>query len=353
MKQTTKTLAQLAEYIGAKLYGDTDIIIEGVATLQDAAPGQLSFLHNVRYRSALQNTKASAVILPPEHLSDCPSNALVINNPYFAYSRVAALFYPQEKPKPGIHSSVLIGEGCVISPSASIAANCVIGRGVTLADHVIIGAACVIGDDCQIGEGTELYPNVTLYDRTIIGKNGIVHSGAVLGADGYGITQERGKWHRVPQLGRVIIGDDVDIGANTTIDRGALGDTIIGDDVKLDNQIQIGHNVQIGAHTAIAGCTGIAGSTKIGSYCLIGGGSCINGHIEIADRTAITGMSMITHSISTSGIYSSGTGMQTNREWRKMVSRLRQLDSMTKRLRRLEKSLNLEKLDSEVSKDEY
>lgn len=333
-----QSLQQLAELVSADLRGNGECIITGIAPLNSAEDGQISFLHNPKYIKYLQQTQASAVILAPEHADKCTVNTLVVADPYYAYAKIAGLFEDIETPQPGLHASVVVGDNCRIDPSASIDAHCTIGTDVTLEKNVAIGAGCVISDGCYIAAGTRLSPHVTLYKSVRIGERCRIHSGVVLGADGFGLAKHGGNWVKVPQLGVVVIGNDVDIGANTTIDRGALEDTLIGNGVKLDNLIQIGHNVIIGDHTAIAGCVGISGSTVIGKHCIIGGGACIAGHLEIVDNVTVTGTGAVSRSLLKAGIYSSGTSVQPNREWRKNSARFHQLDGTVRRLRNLEKA---------------
>lgn len=335
-QQPSYTLAKIASLIGAKLQGDPDCIITGVAGLSDAVSGQLSFLDNPRYRKYLATTKATAVILTPADLADHAINGLVMENPYLGYARAATLFEQKSNLPAGIHQSVLMGERCQIDPTVSMGPWCAIGSNVVIEKGVIIGAYCVIGDNVHIGANSHLFPRVTLYSNITMGQRVIIHSGAVIGSDGFGYANDRGVWHKIPQLGGVQIGNDVEIGANTTIDRGALNNTVIEDDVKLDNQIQIGHNVRIGAHTAVAGCSGIAGSTTIGKHCLIAGGVGIAGHLEICDRVVITAMSGVPHHIKEPGVYS-GNPTQPNAEWRKSMVRVRQLDEMAHKITHLEK----------------
>lgn len=333
------TAEKLANLIGAELRGDPNCVLVGVASLHQAESGQISFLDNAHYRKHLATTKASAVILAPNDVTTCPTNALVMDNPYLGYAKAAALFATTPASPAGIHPTAVIGKDCKIHPSASIGPLAVLGQGVQLDEGVIIGAGCVLGDNTVIGAMSRLWANVTVYHHSYLGQRVIIHSGVVIGSDGFGIANNKGVWHKVPQLGTVRIGNDVEIGANTTIDRGAISDTVLEDGVKLDNQIQIGHNVYIGAHTAIAGCVGIAGSTRIGKHCLIGGGTGIGGHLEIADQVIITGMTRVSHSINKTGIYSSGSPIQNNSEWRKNSVRFRQLDEMARKLQKLEKAL--------------
>ncbi|CAM4450296.1 MAG: UDP-3-O-acylglucosamine N-acyltransferase [Legionellaceae bacterium] len=333
------TLVELAEKLGSSYQGDPNCIINGIATLSEAQQGQISFLSNPLYRSQLQTTSASAVILSPKDANLCKVNMILSENPYLDYTKLSHIFDNSPKPAIGVASSAVVSPTAIIHSSASIGANTVIEDNVFIDENVIIGPGCVISTDSMIGKDTRLYPNVTLYHNTKIGERVIIHSGAVIGSDGFGMANHRDEWYKIIQLGSVVIGNDVEIGANTTIDRGALGNTVIHDGVKLDNQIQIGHNVQIGKHTVIAGCTGIAGSTKIGNYCQIGGGTGIAGHLTIVDKVYVTGMSMITNSLLKSGLYSSGTGLQENSLWQKNVIRFRQLNDLVKRIKQLEKRL--------------
>lgn len=330
------TLAELAGYLNTEITTNRDCVIHGLAALRSAKTGELSFLDNPQYVKHLGETQASAVIIAPDYAEKCPVTSLVVKNPYLAYAKVAALFDRTPKPTLGIHTTAVIDPSSQVDPSVSIGANCVIGSRVVIGQDVIIGPGCVICDDCSIADGTRLYPNVTLYHKVTIGKGCIIHSGAVLGADGFGIVKEHGQWIRISQLGGVRIGDNVDIGANTTIDRGALNDTIIEDGVKIDNQVQIAHNVKIGRNTAVAGCTGIAGSAEIGKDCVIGGASSINGHIQITDNVMIAGAGNVAKSITKPGIYSSLMTVQPHHQWRKNLARIHQLDEIARRLQALE-----------------
>lgn len=332
-----QTLGQLAEYVEGQVRGDPACVISGVATLQNAKTGDISFLSNPRYAKHLTATAASAVILSEEYLDACDTHALVAHDPYLAYARIAALLMPIPPRSEGRHPRAVVHPGSEVHPSAWIDANAVIEDQVRIGAGVTVGPGCVIARGSDIGEGSRLSANVSIGERTRVGKRAVIHPGVVIGSDGFGFANARGSWVKVPQLGAVTIGDDVEIGANTTIDRGTLDDTVIEDGVKLDNQIQVAHNVRIGAHTAIAGCTGIAGSARIGARCTIGGGVGIVGHTEIADDVHITGMSFVAHSIREPGLYSSGTPLEPNRDWRKNYARFHQLDDMARRLRRLEK----------------
>lgn len=325
--------ASLAERFGLSLRGNADAAVEGVATLAQAGPRQLGFLANPRYRPQLAQTRAGVVVMREEDADGYPGTALIARDPYLAFASIAALFEPVRAVAPGIHASAAIDPSARIDPSASIGAFVSIGANTQVDAGAVIGAGCVIGEDCHIGEGSELVARVTLVRRVRLGRRVLVHPGAVLGADGFGIAMDHGAWRKVPQLGGVSVGDDCEIGANTTIDRGALDDTVLGEDVRLDNQIQIGHNVRIGAHTAMAGCAAVAGSARIGRYCLIGGGAGVLGHLELCDKVVVTAMSLVTHSIREPGEYSSGTPLTDNRLWRKNAARFKQLDAIVRRLK--------------------
>ncbi|MBA1229325.1 UDP-3-O-(3-hydroxymyristoyl)glucosamine N-acyltransferase [Pseudomonas viridiflava] len=336
MSATIK-LGQLAEFLNATVRGSKDKDITGLATLQEAGPDQISFLANPQYRKFLVDTQAAAVLLKPADADSFAGDALLVPDPYLAYARISHLFDPKPKAAAGIHPTAVIADDAVVDPAASIGAFAIVESGARIAAHVTVGAHCFIGARCEIGEGGWLAPRVTLYHDVRIGKRVVIQSGAVLGGEGFGFANEKGVWQKIAQIGGVSIGDDVEIGVNTAIDRGALADTRIGNGVKLDNQIQIAHNVQIGDHTAMAACVGISGSTKIGKHCMLAGGVGLVGHIDICDGVFITGMTMVTHSITEPGSYSSGTAMQPAAEWRKSAARLRKIDDMARRLQKLEK----------------
>lgn len=338
MAETSYTLRELADQLKATLHGNPDCRITGIAPLDRAQQGQISFLSSPQFRHHLVTTKASAVILSANDAQQCTVDKLVTDNPYLGYAKVAALFIDKPNIKAGIHPSTVIGENCQIAASASIGAHCVIGDNVIIGENTVVSSGCIIGNNCQLGQDNYLWANVTIYYDVKIGDRNIIHSGAVIGSDGFGMANDNGIWQKIPQLGTVVIGNDVEIGANTTIDRGALDNTVIEDGVKLDNQIQIAHNVHIGAHTAIAGCTGIAGGAKIGKHCMIGGGASIVGHIEIADNVILAGTATVEKPISEAGVYGSGTGILPFRELKKMNARMRQLDELAKRLQKLEKN---------------
>ena len=339
MSAMVYTLGQLAERLGATLCGSADKAISGLATLQEANADQLSFLANPQYRKFLPTCQAGAVLLTAADAEGFAGNALVVSNPYLAYAQLSHLFDRKPQALPGVHPTAVVAADAQIDASASIGAYAVIESGAQIAAGVSVGAQSVVGARSLIGEGGWLAPRVTLYHDVRIGKRVVIQSGAVIGGEGFGFANEKGVWQKIAQIGGVSIGDDVEIGANTTVDRGALSDTLIGNGVKLDNQIMIAHNVQIGDNTAMAGCAGISGSTKIGKNCMIAGGVGMVGHIEVCDNVFVTGMTMVTRSITEPGSYSSGTAMQPAAEWRKSAARIRQLDDMARRLQQLEKQL--------------
>jgi UDP-3-O-[3-hydroxymyristoyl] glucosamine N-acyltransferase len=330
-------LADLIEGLDVELKGDPNCLITGVCPIQQAKQGHITFLTNSTYRKYLATTQASAVILSEADAASCQVNTIISRNPYYTYSKIASYFADTTTLDVGIHSSAVIGEQSQIDPSAIIGANCVIGHRVKIAANVVIGPLCHIADDVEINESTILDTNVTIYHKVIIGKRSRITSGAVIGSDGFGFANQKGVWHKVPQLGSVHIGDDVDIGANTTIDRGAIDNTVIANGVKLDNLIQVGHNVMIGENTIIAGCVAIAGSTVIGKNCMIGGKTSFAGHIVIGDHVMITGMTAVTKSIQEPGIYSSGiVGAVPNKEFRKNNARFHRLENLIERVKTLE-----------------
>jgi UDP-3-O-[3-hydroxymyristoyl] glucosamine N-acyltransferase len=319
------SLGDLAVRFGLVLRGDPAVRVSRVATLANAGEGAISFLANAHYRKALPATRASAVILSESDAAHCPVAALVDRNPYAAYARVATLLYPAPAPVPGIDPSAVVHPAAHISRSASVGPLCVIGADVVVGERVVIGPGSLVECGVSIGDHTRLVSRVTLGPRVRIGARCTLQPGSVIGADGFGFAGDERRWLKVPQVGAVRLGDDVDIGANTTVDCGAIEDTVIENGVKLDNQIQIGHNVTIGEHTIMASCCGVSGSTVIGKRCMIGGGVGFNGHITIADDVVITGFSMITASLPEAGSYSSGFPAQESREWWKTVARYKRL----------------------------
>ena len=310
-----------------------------MATLQAAGPGQISFLANPAYGKYLANTRASAVIVSPSSAEGVPTNVLLLDNPYLGYARLSHWFDPAPIAPPGIHPSAVVDPSASIADDASIGAQVVVEAGAVIGEKAVIGAGSVVGARTRIGAATVVRPRVTLAHDVVVGQRCHILSGAVIGSDGFGFANEKGVWHRIAQLGRVVLGDDVEVGANTTIDRGALDDTVIGDGVKLDNLIQIAHNVSIGDHSAMAAMVGIAGSTRIGRHCVFGGASGVAGHLEITDQVHLTGMTLVTGDIREPGVYSSGTSADTNRQWRKNAVRFRQLDVLARRVKELEKKL--------------
>jgi len=346
MIKPTYSLAALAERFRLELRGDGTRSIVGVGTLATATAEQLSFLANPHYRAQLASSRAGAVVLRADDVEHCTNASLIAPDPYVAFAKIAALFDPAPAAVPGIHPSAVVAPGARVAASASIGPLCVIDASATIEDGAVLGPHCTIGPDCTVGAQTHLVARVTLVTRVNLGKRVLVHPGAVIGADGFGLAFERaafdhGGWIKVPQLGGVHVGDDCEIGANTTIDRGALEDTVLEQDVRLDNQIQIAHNVHIGAHTAMAGCAAVAGSAKIGRYCLIGGGAGILGHLSVADRVTVTARALVTHSIHTAGEYSSGVPLQDSRQWRRNAARFKHLDEFARRVQALEKESGL------------
>ena len=322
--------SELAQRFGLELRGE-DRAVHGVGTLSSATAEQLSFLANPRYRGQLGDTAAGVVVLHADEADARTGTALIARDPYVAFAKIAALFERKPVRTAGIHPTAVVDASAQVDPAAHVGPHVSIGARSRIGAGASIGPGSVIGDDCEVGEGCELVARVTLVTRVRLGRRVLVHPGAVLGADGFGIAMDRGHWIKVPQLGGVLVGDDCEIGANTTIDRGALGDTVLEEDVRLDNQIQVGHNVRIGAHTAMAGCSAVAGSASIGRHCLVGGGAGILGHLEVCDRVVITAMSLVTHSIREPGEYSSGTPLMDNRSWRKSAARFKQLDDIARR----------------------
>ena len=331
------SLGELAVELGCELAGDPDARVARVATLGEAGPADLAFLANAAYRRQLATTRAGAVVLAPGDADDCPGACLVHPNPYVAYARAATLLYPPHRAAAGVHPSAVIEPGADVHATASVAAHVFIETGARIGAGVAIGPGCVVGRDAVIDEDTRLVARVTVLHGVRIGRRCLLHPGAVIGADGFGLARDSEGWVKVPQLGGVAIGDDVEVGANTTIDRGALGNTVIGDDVRLDNQIQIAHNVVIGAHTALAAMVGVAGSTRIGANCMIAGQAGIGGHLEICDGVVLMGRAMVTASIRKPGAYGSGVPVEEVAQWRRNVARYRQLDKMHRRLRAVEK----------------
>jgi UDP-3-O-[3-hydroxymyristoyl] glucosamine N-acyltransferase len=333
------TLSELAETARAELRGDPGLVIERMSTLQDASVGSISFLANPRYKAQLATTGASAVILSAADAADCPVDCLVSDNPYLAHARVMAALYPEPRPVGGVHPSACVDPTAEIADSAQISANCFIGAGAVIGDDVLIGPGCVVLDNVRIGAGSRLVGMVTLCSDTRLGERCLIHPGVVIGADGFGLANDQGAWVKVPQIGRAVLGDDVEVGACTSIHRGAIADTVIANGVKIDSQVHIAHNVQIGEHTAIAGCVGIAGSAQIGAHCTFAGQVGVVGHVELADHVHVSGATSVTRSIRKSGVYTGTVPAMEHAAWLKNFARLRQLDDMVRRVKALEQEL--------------
>ena len=333
------TLNEIAQLCGGVVTGDGGVIIRQVNTLQRAGDGEIAFLANPRYRTQLDQTRAAALVLAPEHAALTSIPRLIVEQPYITYARIAVLLNPVAPLAAGVAAGAVIDPTARVAASAAIGPRAVIGPGTQIGESAVVYPGAVVGARCAIGARTVLHPNVVLYPDTIIGADCVVHAGAVLGSDGFGMAETGSGWLKIPQIGRVVIGARVDIGANTTIDRGALDDTVIEDDAKLDNQIQIGHNVRIGARTAIAGCVGIAGSVRIGNDCKIGGAAMISGHIEIGDRVTIAGGTVVAKSLPLPGVYAGVYPLDTMDRWRRTAVRVRRLDELAARLEAAEKRL--------------
>ena len=341
MKNPSFRLSEIVARLGGKVLGDSETEIFQVATLEKAAPGNIAFLANAKYRKQLADSRASAVIVAESDAGLTGLPSIVAANPYSYFAKLSALLNPLPAMPPGIHPTAVIDAGAVIAPDAHIGAHVSIGAAACIGAGTVVMAGCVIGERTSVGTQCLLYPNVTIYHDCVIGHQVILHAGVVIGADGFGIAMDEGRWLKIPQIGRVVIGDQVEIGANTTVDRGALDDTVIEEGVKLDNQIQVAHNVRIGAHTAIAGCVGIAGSATIGKYCRIGGSAGILGHLQIADNVEIASFTLIGKSITEAGSYAGVYPFSKNDEWRNNAVHLRHLGELVKRVRAMEKEIEL------------
>ncbi len=339
-------LAALVECIGGELLGNPDTVIDRIASLQSAGPGDITFLSQARYRPLLKSTRAAAVILPYSERNTTDLPRILCDDPYLYFAQVSRFLEPAPKPIPGVHPSAVIEADAHIAATAQIDANSYVGYRVHIGEGTWLGPGCYIGDDSVIGTDSKLHNGVSVYPGCRIGNRVIFHAGVVIGADGFGLALKDGAWLKIPQTGGVIIGDDVEIGANSTIDRGALDDTVIEDGVKLDNQIQVGHNVHIGAHSALAGCVGIAGSARIGRHCTIGGGAIVLGHLEIADHVNISAATVITKSILKSGTYTGVYPFSEHRQWGRSASVARNLDALEARIRKLEDLLSAVTPDS-------
>lgn len=337
------TLGELAERLGCRLQGDAALRVSGLGSLDAAESGELSFLANRKFAAALAKTRASAVILHPEFAGTTAMPCLVTEQPYLAFARASQLFDATPTPAAGIHPTAFVASDADVDASASIGPHCSIEEGAVIGANVVLGAGSSVGAYSRIGAGSRLYANVSIYHAVSIGERAIIHSGAVIGADGFGFAPNGRSWEKIAQLGGVRIGNDVEVGANTTIDRGAIDDTVIEDGVKIDNLVMIAHNCRIGKNSAIAGCVGMAGSSIVGQNCTLGGGVGLSGHLTLADNVHVTGMTLVTNSIDTAGSYSSGTGTMETTEWRKSAVRFAQLDKLNKRVSALEKQGVLER----------
>ena len=339
MKRKAYRLVDIVARFGGRVLGDADTTVSQVATLDSAQAGHITFLASGKYHTQLAATHAGAIIIGEADAGATRLPRIVCDNPYAYFAKVSSFLNPAPQIVPGNHPSAVIGEGAQIDPTAHIGPHVMVGAGTKIGARCAIMAGCSIGAGVTIGEDALLHPRVVVYHDCVLGNRLIAHSGAVIGADGFGIAMDEGRWLKIPQIGRVVIGDDVEIGANTTIDCGALDDTVIEDGVKLDNQIQVAHNVRIGAHTAIAGCVGIAGSTTIGRHCRIGGSAGILGHLQIADHVEISSFTLVGKSIREPGSYTGLFPFSKNDEWRKNTVHLRHLDDLAKRVKQLEQEI--------------
>jgi len=332
-----RSLGELAAQFGCELIGDPGVTVSQVATLANAGPGRLSFFANKAYRDQLRATRAAVVILRSEDAADCPVPALLADDPYLTYAMIAAELHADPAPRGGVHPSAVISSGASISSSAEISANVTIEADAHIGESVYVAPGVFVGPRCRVGNHSRILANATLVQDVVVGERCIVHPGAVLGSDGFGNAQSQSGWVKVPQVGGVRIGNDVEVGANTTIDRGAIGDTVIDDGVRLDNLVQIGHNVQLGAHTAMAALSGVSGSTVIGQRCMLAGRAGIVGHISICDDVVVGGATVITKDITEPGFYNGTFAGEKDKDWKRKVARFRRLEDLVKRVSKLEK----------------
>ena len=332
-------LDEIVARLGGMLQGDGSLVVSQVGSLLSAGAGEIAFIASAKYRAQLHRTKAAAVIVPPQFANDTTLPHIVHQNPYAYYARVVALLNPAVPGRPGVHPNAMVNSP--LPTSVRVGANAVIGDGVRIGENVTLYPGCVIGDGVAIGDDSVLYANVVVYDRCVIGRRAVIHAGAVIGADGFGFAKDGQHWVKIQQIGRVVIGDDVEIGANTSIDRGALDDTVIGNGVKLDNQIQVAHNVSIGDHTAMAGCVGIAGSARIGRRCTVGGAAMISGHLEIADDVHVSAGTLVARSLSRPGAYTGIFPLAPHHEWLHNAAQIKRLAKLAERVAELEKTLEL------------
>jgi UDP-3-O-[3-hydroxymyristoyl] glucosamine N-acyltransferase len=335
------SLDEIVNALGGLVVGDGSILIRRVSSLANAKAGDISFVSDSKYEKAVANSKASAFILKPAHAELTVTPRIIVDNPYAYFAKVSAFLNPVTAAPIGIATTAIVAASAHVPATCSVGDFVVIGENVVLGEHVVIKSGCVIENNVSIAENTCLEPNVTIKHHCEIGKNCNIFSGAVIGSDGFGYAEENGRWIKIPQVGRAVLQDNVDVGANTTIDRGALDDTIIEEGVKLDNLIQIGHNCVIGAHTVIAGCVGIAGSARIGKHCRIGGAAMVLGHLEIADNVTISPGSMITRSLTKSDTYTALMPFQTHRAWLNTAAKIRHLDDFADKIKSLEKEIAL------------
>lgn len=331
------TLRQIADRLGGEIAGAADAPLSGVASLEDAGPEHLTFLAHARFRAKLAATRAGAVILGERDRDATRLPRIVTANPYAYYARAVALFHPAKPLRPGIHPGAAVDPAARVAASAHVGPFAVVEAGASVGERASIGAGSFVGEGASIGDDTVLHARVTVYDGCVVGSRCILHAGAVIGADGFGMAPDGGRWVKIPQVGRAVLGDDVEVGANTAIDRGALGDTVIEEGVKLDNLIQVAHNCRIGEHTVIAGCAGLAGSTIVGKRCLIGGGAGLAGHLTVADGVTISGMTLVAKSITQPGVYTSATPIMPHAEWLRNAAHLRHLDRLARQVKALDR----------------
>jgi UDP-3-O-[3-hydroxymyristoyl] glucosamine N-acyltransferase len=342
-KDKSLSLASIVERLGGELIGGKNVVINQVAPLDLAGPSDISFLAHRKYIGQLEKTRAGAVIVGRDARNLTPLPRIVCDDPYVYFAKISTLLNPAKLPAAGIHPSAVIAKSAKVPASATVGAYACIGENAVLGEEAVVSEGCAIGEGVSIGTASFLHPRVVIYHDCVIGHKVILHAGVVIGADGFGMAMEDGRWLKIPQIGRVIIGNDVEIGANTTIDRGAMGDTVLEEGVRLDNLIQVGHNVKIGAHTAIAACVGIAGSTKIGRYCRIGGAAMIGGHLQIADHVTISGATAIAKPITKPGVYTSVYPFEAHSDWLKNAAHLRHLNKLAQKVRELEAKLKKQK----------
>ena len=340
------TVADIAQRLNAEFVGDGSHRIKSIASLDSAGEADISFLNNPKYKKTLETTNAGCVLLSATSAQFFSGNAILLEDPYLGFALVAQLLDTTPVPEPAIHPTAQVSDSCIIGKSVSIGAGCVVEENCQLGDGVALGANTVVASGSSIGASTRIYANVSIYHNVVIGEECLLHAGSVIGSDGFGFANKKGEWVKIPQLGRVLIGDRVEIGANACIDRGALDDTVIGNGVKLDNLCHIAHNVELGQHVAMAAYAGVAGSTKVGDYATFSGRATILGHLNIAAGTHVTACSLINRSNKQPGIFSSGTGMQDNKSWRKSVARFRQLDEMARQIKDLQKQIDKLQSDS-------